>query len=55
MAKIAGVGSAVLKWPEDRTEDWGLTVWHLADSESQGVSPSDSSSDQDGQSRPFSD
>ena len=23
-------GGAVLKWPEDRAEDRGLTVWHLA-------------------------
>ena len=28
-------GGAVLKWPHDRAEDQGLTVWHLADSESQ--------------------
>ena len=23
-------GGAVLKWPEDKAEDRGLTVWHLA-------------------------
>ncbi|HUL74837.1 MAG TPA: hypothetical protein VLT86_17120 [Vicinamibacterales bacterium] len=23
-------GGAILKWPEDRAEDKGLTVWHVA-------------------------
>ena len=36
-------GGAVLKWPDDQAEDGGLTVWSLADSESQWFSPSDSS------------
>ena len=36
-------GGAVLRWPDDRAEDGGLTVWHLADSDSQWFSPSDSS------------
>lgn len=35
-------GGAVLKWPDDRAEDGGLTVWHLAESDSQWFSPSDS-------------
>ena len=34
---------AILKWPEDRAEDRGLTVWHIAERESQWFSPSDSS------------
>ncbi|MFM2418774.1 MAG: hypothetical protein RL385_3497 [Pseudomonadota bacterium] len=40
---LVSFGGAVLKWPEDRAEDGGLTVWHLADSESQWFSPSESS------------
>ena len=35
-------GGAILKWPDDRAEDGGLTVWHLADSDSQWFSPSES-------------
>jgi predicted enzyme related to lactoylglutathione lyase len=36
-------GGAVLRWPEDRAEDRGLTVWHVADSGSKWFSPSESS------------
>ena len=36
-------GGAVLRWPDDRAEDKGLTVWHAADRDSQWFSPSDSS------------
>jgi len=36
-------GGAILKWPEDKAEDLGLTVWSLADKDSQWFSPSDSS------------
>jgi predicted enzyme related to lactoylglutathione lyase len=28
-------GGAVLRWPEDRAEDKGLTVWHIAGHDSQ--------------------
>ena len=35
-------GGAVLKWPEDQAEDKGLTVWHLADADSQWFAPSQS-------------
>ena len=35
-------GGAILKWPEDKADDNGLTVWHLADSDSKWFSPSDS-------------
>ena len=35
-------GGAVLKWPDDKAEDKGLTVWHVAEKESQWFSPSDS-------------
>ncbi len=36
-------GGAVLRWPDDTAEDKGLTVWHVAEKESQWFSPSDSS------------
>src|ERR1043165_262082 len=36
-------GGAILRWPEDKAEDRGLTVWHLAEKDSQWFSPSKSS------------
>jgi catechol 2,3-dioxygenase-like lactoylglutathione lyase family enzyme len=36
-------GGAVLKWPDDKAEDKGLTVWHVADADSEWFSPSNSS------------
>lgn len=36
-------GGAILKWPDDKAEDQGLTVWHVAESDSQWFSPSSSS------------
>ena len=35
-------GGAILKWPDDTAEDRGLTVWHLADRDSEWFSPSTS-------------
>lgn len=35
-------GGAILKWPDDRADDDGLTVWTVADKDSQWFSPSDS-------------
>lgn len=35
-------GGAVLRWPEDKADDQGLTVWTVANKESQWFSPSDS-------------
>ena len=35
-------GGAILRWPDDKAEDQGLTVWSLADKDSQWFSPSDS-------------
>jgi len=35
-------GGAILRWPDDKAEDQGLTVWHLAAKDSQWFSPSDS-------------
>jgi predicted enzyme related to lactoylglutathione lyase len=36
-------GGAILKWPDDKANDDGLTVWNLAASTSQWFSPSESS------------
>jgi predicted enzyme related to lactoylglutathione lyase len=36
-------GGAMLKWPDDEAEDGGLTVWHVAEKDSQWFSPSTSS------------
>jgi predicted enzyme related to lactoylglutathione lyase len=40
--KLEPWGGAVLRWPEDTAEDWGVTVWNLANKDSQWFSPSDS-------------
>jgi predicted enzyme related to lactoylglutathione lyase len=36
-------GGAILRWPDDKAEDQGLTVWNLANKDSQWFSPSESS------------
>ena len=36
-------GGAVLRWPDDKAEDHGLTVWSLAGKDSKWFSPSTSS------------
>ena len=36
-------GGAILKWPDDKAEDRGLTVWHVAAKDSQWFSPSGAS------------
>src|SRR4051812_41520728 len=40
---LADFGGAILKWPEDKREDEGLTVWHVAAKDSKWFSPSESS------------
>lgn len=40
---LEGWGGAVLQWQDDTAEDKGLTVWTVAEKESQWFSPSDSS------------
>jgi len=35
-------GGSVLKWEDDKSEDNGITVWHVSDSTSEWFSPSDS-------------
>jgi predicted enzyme related to lactoylglutathione lyase len=39
---LESFGGAILRWPDDKAEDKGLTVWHIADKESQWFSPSES-------------
>ena len=41
--ELADFGGAVLRWPDDKAGDGGLTVWHVAEKDSQWFSPSDSS------------
>lgn len=36
-------GGALLKWPDDKAEDQGMTVWTVAERDSQWFSPSASS------------
>jgi len=36
-------GGAILRWPDDKAEDKGLTVWSVAEKDSKWFSPSDSS------------
>src|SRR2546430_17667832 len=40
---LESFGGAVLRWPDDKAEDKGLTVWHIAEKESQWFSPRGSS------------
>ena len=40
--ELEDFGGAVLKWEEDLAEDKGLTVWHVAETQSDWFSPSDS-------------
>jgi predicted enzyme related to lactoylglutathione lyase len=40
---LEAFGGAVLRWPDDKAEDQGLTVWHVASSDSQWFSPSQAS------------
>ncbi len=32
--KLADFGGAILRWPDDKGEDKGLTVWHVASQDS---------------------
>jgi predicted enzyme related to lactoylglutathione lyase len=41
--QLEDFGGAILRWPDDKAEDEGLTVWHVAEKNSQWFSPSKSS------------
>jgi len=36
-------GGSILKWPDDKAEDGGMTVWHVASKDTNWFSPSTSS------------
>jgi predicted enzyme related to lactoylglutathione lyase len=36
-------GGVILKWPEDKAGDGGLTVWHVAKRDTEWFAPSDAS------------
>ena len=40
---LEGWGGAVLRWPDDGAVDGGITVWHVADLDTEWFHPSDSS------------
>lgn len=40
---LSDFGGAILRWPDDKAEDGGLTVWHVASKDSKWFSPSGSS------------
>jgi predicted enzyme related to lactoylglutathione lyase len=40
---LESFGGAILKWPEDKAEDQGLTVWSLAEQSSKWFAPSEAS------------
>jgi predicted enzyme related to lactoylglutathione lyase len=39
---LEAFGGAILKWSADEADDGGLTVWHVAEKDSQWFSPSQS-------------
>lgn len=41
--KMEDWGGAILKWPDDKANDEGLTVWHVAQKDTRWFSPSSSS------------
>jgi len=41
--RLEDFGGAVLKWPDDKAEDKGLTVWQVAAKDSDWFNPSQSS------------
>jgi predicted enzyme related to lactoylglutathione lyase len=40
---LESFGGAILRWPDDEAEDGGMTVWHVADRDSEWFRPSDAS------------
>lgn len=40
--ELEDFGGAILQWEDDTAEDKGLTVWHVAEKQSDWFSPSDS-------------
>jgi predicted enzyme related to lactoylglutathione lyase len=40
---LEGFGGVILRWPDDRAEDRGLTVWHVANHDTRWFQPSQAS------------
>ena len=40
--KLEDFGAAIMKWGDDTAEDGGMTVWHVADHDSEWFGPSES-------------
>ena len=41
--KLEPWGGAIIRWPDDKADDGGLTVWNAADHDTKWFSPSESS------------
>ena len=41
--RLEDFGGAIFRWPDDKAEDRGVTVWHVAERNSAWFSPSESS------------
>ncbi len=41
--KLEDFGGAIMKWQDDKVEDGGMTVWHVAEKDTEWFSPSASS------------
>jgi hypothetical protein len=35
LGMLESFGGAILRWPDDKADDGGLTVWHIAEKESE--------------------
>jgi len=40
--RLEEFGGAIFRWPDDKGEDRGVTVWHVAERDSKWFSPSES-------------
>lgn len=38
--KLEDFGGAIMKWQDDKVEDGGMTVWHVAEKDTEWFSPS---------------
>ncbi len=38
--RLEDFGGAILRWPEDKAEDRGVTVWHVAEKDTDWFGPS---------------
>ena len=40
--RLEEFGGSIFRWPDDKAEDRGLTVWHVAERDTEWFSPSES-------------